>query len=146
MKKLRVADVIVDFLIDRGVDTVFGLMGGGAMFLNDALALRSKEITTVFNHHEQASAMAAVGYSKMKNDLGAAMVTTGCGATNTITKLNEELLPYTGWDILSIISQYFKDKYYYWALGRLARQFALYLYLWSSEKKRDFEKYKTYTT
>lgn len=87
MKKLRVADVIVDFLIDRGVDTVFGLMGGGAMFLNDALALRSKEITTVFNHHEQASAMAAVGYSKMKNDLGAAMVTTGCGATNTITGL-----------------------------------------------------------
>lgn len=85
MKKLRVADVIADFLVDRGVDTVFGLMGGGAMFLNDALAVRSKEITTVFNHHEQASSMAAVGYSKMKNNIGAAMVTTGCGGTNAVT-------------------------------------------------------------
>ena len=85
MKKLRVADVIIDFLIDRQVDTIFGLMGGGAMFLNDALALRSKEIKTVFNHHEQASAMAAVGYSKAKGGLAAAMFTTGCGSTNAVT-------------------------------------------------------------
>lgn len=85
MSKVRVADVIVDFLIQKKVDTIFGLMGGGAMFLNDALALRSDKIKTIFNHHEQASAMAAVGYSKMKNSIGAAMFTTGCGSTNAIT-------------------------------------------------------------
>ena len=44
MKKIRVADVIVDFLINKKVDTIFGLMGGGAMFLNDALALRSNKL------------------------------------------------------------------------------------------------------
>ena len=85
MKKIRVADVIVDFLINKKVDTIFGLMGGGAMFLNDALALRSNKIKTIFNHHEQASSMAAVGYSKMKNRIGAAMFTTGCGSTNAVT-------------------------------------------------------------
>ena len=85
MKKIRVADVIVDFLINKKVDTIFGLMGGGAMFLNDALALRSNKIKTIFNHHEQASSMAAVGYSKMKNGIGAAMFTTGCGSTNAVT-------------------------------------------------------------
>ncbi len=85
MKKIRVADVIVDFLVTKKVDTIFGLMGGGAMFLNDALALRSDKIKTIFNHHEQASSMAAVGYSKMKNGLGAAMFTTGCGSTNAVT-------------------------------------------------------------
>lgn len=85
MKKTRVADIIVDFLITKKVDTIFGLMGGGAMFLNDALALRSDKIKTIFNHHEQASSMAAVGYSKMKNGIGAAMFTTGCGSTNAVT-------------------------------------------------------------
>ena len=85
MNKIRVADVIIDFLIEKKVDTIFGLMGGGAMFLNDALALRSDKIKTIFNHHEQASSMAAVGYSKMKNSIGAAMFTTGCGSTNAIT-------------------------------------------------------------
>ena len=85
MKKIRVADVIVDFLVTKKVDTIFGLMGGGAMFLNDALALRSDKIKTIFNHHEQASSMAAVGYSKMKNGIGAAMFTTGCGSTNAVT-------------------------------------------------------------
>ena len=65
MKKIRVADVIVDFLVTKKVDTIFGLMGGGAMFLNDALSLRSDKIKTIFNHHELASSMAALGYSKM---------------------------------------------------------------------------------
>ena len=85
MKKIRVADVIVDFLINKKVDTIFGLMGGGAMFLNDALALRSNKINYICNHHEQASTMVAEGYSKMKNGIGAAMFTTGCGSTNAVT-------------------------------------------------------------
>ncbi len=83
--KVRVADVIVDFLIENKIKSVFGLMGGGAMFLNDALALRKKDIKTIFNHHEQASAMAAVGYSKYTNNSSAAIFTTGCGSTNSIT-------------------------------------------------------------
>ena len=41
----------------------------------------------IFNHHEQACAMAAVGYSKVNNEIAVVMPTTGCGGTNTITGL-----------------------------------------------------------
>lgn len=82
----RVADLVLDYLSKLGIDTVFTVTGGGAMFLNDACAL-SKNIKTVCNHHEQASAMAAVAYAKLKNSFGCAILTTGCGATNAITGL-----------------------------------------------------------
>jgi acetolactate synthase I/II/III large subunit len=83
---LRVCDLIVNYLYDQGVDTVFTVTGGGAMFLNDGVASHHK-MRAVCNHHEQASAMAAVGYAKYRNDYGVAIVTTGCGATNAITGL-----------------------------------------------------------
>ena len=59
MKK-RVADVIMDTLADLGVEQAFCVVGGGAMYLDNALGV-SKRIKTVFNHHEQACAMAAEG-------------------------------------------------------------------------------------
>lgn len=82
----RVADIIIDYIQKLRVDTVFTVTGGGAMFLNDACASNNK-INTVCNHHEQACAMAAVGYSKMKNSHACAILTTGCGATNSLTGL-----------------------------------------------------------
>lgn len=85
-QSVRVADVIVDFIYKLGVDTVFTLTGGGAMFLNDAVAAHS-QMKAVCNHHEQACAMAAVGYAKLRNGYASAIVTTGCGATNAITGL-----------------------------------------------------------
>tara|TARA_B100001142_G_scaffold104718_1_gene106725 strand:- start:9736 stop:11529 length:1794 start_codon:yes stop_codon:yes gene_type:complete len=86
MTKIRVADVVIRFLENLGIETIFTVTGGGAMFLNDACA-GSKKIKTICNHHEQACAMAAVGYSKMKNSYGATVLTTGCGATNSLTGL-----------------------------------------------------------
>lgn len=86
LAKVRVADVVIMYLEELGIDTIFTVTGGGAMFLNDACA-GSKKIKTVCNHHEQACAMAAVGYSKMRNSFGATVLTTGCGATNSITGL-----------------------------------------------------------
>lgn len=83
-KLVRVSDLIIDFIYKLGVDTVFTVTGGGAMFLNDSLAVHSK-IKTICNHHEQACAMAAVGYAKYKNSYASAIFTTGCGATNSIT-------------------------------------------------------------
>lgn len=83
---MRVCDVIMDFVYGLGVDTVFTVTGGGAMFLNDAIPTHSK-MKAVCNHHEQASAMAAVGYAKLRNSYGAAILTTGCGATNAMTGL-----------------------------------------------------------
>lgn len=85
-QSIRVSDVIVDFIYNLGVDTVFTVTGGGAMFLNDAVAAHPK-MKAVCNHHEQACAMAAVGYAKLRNGYASAIVTTGCGATNAITGL-----------------------------------------------------------
>lgn len=79
----RVSDIIVDFLVNKGVHDVFMVSGGGSMFLTDALA-SCKDIKKICCHHEQAAAMAAVGYAKYKG-YAACFVTTGCGGTNTIT-------------------------------------------------------------
>lgn len=83
MQKIRVVDYVMSFLYERGVRHAFTLTGGGAMFINDALCL--SKITPVFCHHEQACAMAAVGYTKSSDRVGVVMPTTGCGGTNTIT-------------------------------------------------------------
>ena len=84
--KIRVSDYITKFLEKREINFVFLVTGGGAMFLNDGIA-KSKKIKGIFNNHEQACAMAAVGYSKLNNEIAVVMPTTGCGATNTITGL-----------------------------------------------------------
>lgn len=83
---VRVADFIVDFIYRLGVESVFTLTGGGAMFLNDAVAAHP-QMKAICNHHEQACAMAAVGYAKLRNSYASAILTTGCGATNAITGL-----------------------------------------------------------
>lgn len=85
-KTMRVSDVIVDFIYKLGVDSIFTVTGGGAMFLNDAVAAHP-EMKAVCNHHEQACAMGAVGYAKLRNGFASAILTTGCGATNGITGL-----------------------------------------------------------
>ncbi len=64
---------------------VFTLTGGGAMFLNDAFG-NSKDLNAIYCHHEQAAAMAAVGYAKLKH-IGVCITTSGCGATNALTGL-----------------------------------------------------------
>ncbi len=81
---MRVADYLVQQLAERGVGHVFMLPGGGAMHLNDALALEER-ITPVVCHHEQACGIAAEAYGRVKETFGVAMVTTGPGATNIIT-------------------------------------------------------------
>ena len=83
MKK-RVADIIFEILVEQGVNTCFGVVGGGAMHLDNALALNNN-IKKYFNHHEQASAMAAESYARISGNMAAVCVTSGPGATNTLT-------------------------------------------------------------
>ena len=83
MKK-RVADIIWETLVEYGIDTCFGVVGGGAMHLDNALALNN-DIHKIFNHHEQASAMAAEAYARISGKMAAVCVTSGPGATNAIT-------------------------------------------------------------
>jgi acetolactate synthase I/II/III large subunit len=80
---IRVADYVMRALTEAGVGHVFMLPGGGAMYLNDALAL--SELECVPCHHEQACGIAAEAYGRISENLGVAMVTTGPGATNVLT-------------------------------------------------------------
>lgn len=86
MMKQRVADYVADFLVEKGIKDIFSVVGGGAMFLNDAFG-KKEELNCIYNHHEQASTMAAEGYYKYKGEMAAVCVTTGPGGTNTITGL-----------------------------------------------------------
>ena len=83
MKK-RVADIIFKVLVDNGITDCFGVVGGGAMHLDNALALNNN-IKKYFNHHEQASAMAAESYARLSGKMAAVCVTAGPGGTNTLT-------------------------------------------------------------
>jgi acetolactate synthase I/II/III large subunit len=77
---------LAEFVRDElGCKTAFSLTGGGAMFLNDAFG-NTSGLTCVYNHHEQGSAMAAVGYAKLAG-IGVCVTTTGCGSTNAVTGL-----------------------------------------------------------
>ncbi len=83
MKK-RVADIIMDTLVEENIKDCFCVVGGGAMHLNNALA-RCDKIDKYYNHHEQACAMSAEAYVRSSGRLPAVCVTSGPGGTNTLT-------------------------------------------------------------
>ena len=83
MKK-RVADIVWEVVRARGISQCFAVVGGGAMHLDNALGLNG-QIHTVFNHHEQACAMAAEAYARLSGEVAAVCVTSGPGGTNAIT-------------------------------------------------------------
>ncbi|MBP5295759.1 MAG: thiamine pyrophosphate-binding protein, partial [Bacteriovoracaceae bacterium] len=83
---VKVSDYLVQRLVDWGVRHTFMITGGGAMHLNDSFG-RQKKIKLIFNHHEQASAMAAEGYARLKQQLGVVCVTTGPGGLNCLSGL-----------------------------------------------------------
>lgn len=80
----KVSNYIADFFVSKGVQHVFTVTGGGAMHLNDALGHHEK-LQCVFNHHEQACAIGAEGYTRMTGKLSLVCVTSGPGGTNAIT-------------------------------------------------------------
>lgn len=85
MKLMRLSDYVIEFLRDKyEVDTFFTVSGGGCIFLIDSLG-SIDGINYVATHHEQAAGIAAEGYARMNNKLGACIVTSGPGGTNAIT-------------------------------------------------------------
>lgn len=82
--KQRLSDYVADFLVDNGIVDCFMITGGGAMHLNDALG-HKEGLHCLYNHHEQACAIAAEAYARVHNKMAAVCVTTGPGGTNAIT-------------------------------------------------------------
>ena len=83
MSSTTVAHYVALRIAEAGVRHIFMVTGGGAMFLNDALA-HQDGLTPVFCHHEQACAMAAESYSRIAGGPGAINVTTGPGGINAL--------------------------------------------------------------
>lgn len=78
---IKVTDFIANYLKEAGAEYVFMVTGGGAMHLNDSLG---RELKFICNHHEQACAIAAEGYSRTNNKLAVVNVTTGPGGLNAL--------------------------------------------------------------
>ena len=82
--KQRVADYIADFFVNHGVSDAFSVVGGGAMHLNDAFGHKNG-LKVTYNHHEQASAIAAEAYARLENRIALLCVTSGPGGINALT-------------------------------------------------------------
>jgi acetolactate synthase-1/2/3 large subunit len=81
---MRVCDYIASFIASKNINYVFTIPGGGCIHLSDAFA-RQESIQVVVNHHEQACALSAEGYARLKNEVGVCLVTSGPGGSNTWT-------------------------------------------------------------
>ncbi|WP_024345662.1 thiamine pyrophosphate-binding protein [Lacrimispora indolis] len=82
--RMKVSNYISQKLVDSGITQVFTVTGGGAMHLNDALG-HQEGLHCLYNHHEQACAIAAEAYARIEGHIAAVCVTTGPGGTNAIT-------------------------------------------------------------
>jgi acetolactate synthase-1/2/3 large subunit len=80
---MRVADFIFKFLSDRGIDIIYMVSGGQAMFLVDAV-YQNKKLKTICTHHEQSAGMSADAHGRLTGKMGVALVTAGPGAVNII--------------------------------------------------------------
>ena len=85
LKEFRGSDVIIECLLEQGVDTVFGYPGGAVLNIYDSLYKYSDKIHHVITAHEQAACHAADGYSRTTGRTGVVIATSGPGATNLVT-------------------------------------------------------------
>ncbi|MDF9825831.1 acetolactate synthase-1/2/3 large subunit [Breznakia sp. PF5-3] len=83
--KLRGSQIIMEILLEHGVDTVFGYPGGAALFIYDSLYDYSDRIHHILTAHEQGAAHAADGYARASGKTGVVFATSGPGATNLVT-------------------------------------------------------------
>jgi acetolactate synthase-1/2/3 large subunit len=85
------AEILIDTLIEQGVDTVFGYPGGAVLPIYDALFQQTK-IRHVLVRHEAGAAHAAEGYARSTGKPGVVLVTSGPGATNAVTGIADAFM------------------------------------------------------
>ncbi|MBA3324761.1 MAG: acetolactate synthase 3 large subunit [Rhodobacteraceae bacterium] len=85
------AQIVVQSLKDQGVDTVFGYPGGAVLPIYDEI-FQQNDVRHILVRHEQGAAHAAEGYARSTGRPGVVLVTSGPGATNTVTGLVDALM------------------------------------------------------
>ena len=89
------AEAMLQALLAEGVDTVFAYPGGSIIKVYDALYDHQTDLRQILVRHEQGAAHAAQGYARVSGRTGVAIVTSGPGATNTITGISDAMLDST---------------------------------------------------
>ncbi|WP_137389364.1 acetolactate synthase 3 large subunit [Rhodoligotrophos defluvii] len=85
------AEIVIRTLIDQGVEHIFGYPGGAVLPIYDELFQQDK-LRHILVRHEQGAAHAAEGYARSTGKVGCVLVTSGPGATNTVTGLTDALM------------------------------------------------------
>ncbi len=85
------SEIVLNALVDQGVDVLFGYPGGVVLPIYDAI-FRQNEIRHILVRHEQGALHAAEGYARSTGKVGVALVTSGPGATNAVTGLADALM------------------------------------------------------
>ncbi|HUC68126.1 MAG TPA: thiamine pyrophosphate-dependent enzyme [Stellaceae bacterium] len=101
------SDILIDTLIDWGVDTVFGIPGDGVNGIIEALRLKRDKIRFIQVRHEEAAAFAACGYAKFTGKLGCCIATSGPGGIHLLNGLYDAKLD--GVPVLAITGLQFHD-------------------------------------
>ena len=91
MSETSGANILIKALQDQGVDVIFGYPGGAVLPIYDAL-FQQNHIRHILVRHEQGAIHAAEGYARSTGKVGVVLVTSGPGATNTVTGLADALL------------------------------------------------------
>ena len=100
MKKLTGAQIVIESLLAEGVDTVFGYPGGAILPTYDALIL-NPALRHILVRHEQGAAHMAEGYARVSGKPGVIIVTSGPGATNTVTGIADAYMDSTPMVVLA---------------------------------------------
>jgi acetolactate synthase-1/2/3 large subunit len=86
------SDIVVQSLINHGVEVIFAYPGGASMPLHQSLTKYKDQIRTILPRHEQGGAFAAQGYARSTGKVGVCMATSGPGATNLVTAIADAKL------------------------------------------------------
>jgi len=89
------SQALIEALIHQGVDTIFGYPGGQAINIFDSLYDYEDRVNHILVRHEQGAAHAAQGYARVSGKVGVALVTSGPGASNTITGIADAMMDST---------------------------------------------------
>ena len=95
------ARLLCEALVDEGVDTIFGYPGGAVLHIYDELVNFKDSMTHILSRHEQGAVHMAEGYAKTTGRVGVALVTSGPGATNTVTGIANAFMDSTPLVVIS---------------------------------------------
>src|SRR5207253_10868953 len=101
------AEILVDTLLDWGVEVIFGLPGDGINGIMEALRKRQDDVRFIQVRHEEAAAFMACGYAKYTGRLGVCLATSGPGGIHLLNGLYDAKMD--GQPVLAITGHHFHD-------------------------------------